>query len=151
LRAEEVIMRRLFLRKVFGTAAAILAWTGQTKGTRLMAQEPSSDVNAIEVFQMSELLARRARSGKAWLPFLNVPSLRCGVYVLEAGADDPQNPHDDDEVYYVENGRGKIRVNGEDYDVEPGGIIFVKAHAEHKFHSIEQDLKVLVFFSSAKA
>lgn len=48
-------------------------------------------------------------------------------------------------------GRGKITVGGQDYEARPAGIIVVMAAAAHKFHSIEQDLKLLVFFSSTKA
>jgi mannose-6-phosphate isomerase-like protein (cupin superfamily) len=130
--------------------AATATWA-VARGRPLAAQAAGGDVKAIEVFAVSELLDKQASSGKPWLPFLKVPSLYCGMYVLKAGADDPQNPHVDDEVYYVESGRGKIRVNGEEQDVVPGGIIFVKAGATHKFHSIEEDLKLLVFFSSTKA
>ncbi len=104
----------------------------------------------VEVFSISELLSKQGQSGKSWLPFLKVPSLYCGVYVLKAGADDPQSPHENDEVYYVEGGCGTIRVEGEDYPIEPGGVIFVKAGAAHHFHSIEDDLKLLVFFSTTK-
>ena len=102
----------------------------------------------VEVFSISELLSKQGQSGKSWLPFLKVPSLYCGVYVLKAAADDPQSPHENDEVYYVESGRGMIRVEGEDHPIEPGGVIFVKAGAAHHFHSIEDDLKLLVFFST---
>ncbi len=70
------------------------------------------------------------------------------MYVLKAGAQDSHTPHEDDELYYVQEGRGMIQVEGKDYRVEPGGIIFVKAHAAHEFHSIEEDLKLLVFFST---
>ena len=112
------------------------------------AQTTGDDVKPVEVFSISELLSKQGQSGKPWLPFLKVPSLYCGVYVLKAGAEDPQSPHDDDEVYYVESGRGMIRVEGEDHPIEPGGVIFVKAGAAHHFHSIEDDLKLLVFFST---
>jgi len=43
-----------------------------------------------------------------------VPSISAGLYVLEAGADDPQGPHRQDEIYYVIAGRAQIRVDGED-------------------------------------
>lgn len=140
-------MRRRFLQKVLGAAAGMWAARGRVSA----AQAAGGGVKAVEVFAISELLDQQAASGKPWLPFLKVPSLYCGMYVLKAGADDPQNPHQDDEVYYIESGRGKIRVNGEDHEAAPGGIIFVKAGAAHKFHSIEEDLKLLVFFSSTKA
>lgn len=138
-------------RRFFARATALLtAGWAATRGRPVAAQSAVS-TKAVEVFAISELLDKQASSGKPWLLFLKSPSLYCGMYVLKTGAEDGQKPHKDDEVYYVESGRGKIRVNGEDHDAVPGGIIFVKAGAQHKFHAIEEDLKLLVFFSSAKA
>jgi mannose-6-phosphate isomerase-like protein (cupin superfamily) len=70
--------------------------------------------------------------------------------VLAAGAEDQQTPHDDDEVYYVIRGRGTLQVANEDMPVAPGSIIYVKAHVDHRFHHITEDLELLVFFSTAK-
>ena len=139
-------MRRSFLKKIMASLAA-MAGAGGGVAT---AQTKGDDLKPAEVFSVSELLRKQAQSGKPWLPFLKVPSLYCGMYVLEAGADDPQSPHENDEVYYVESGRGMIRVEGEDHRAEPGGVIFVKAGAKHHFHSIEDDLKLLVFFSTTQ-
>ena len=135
-------------RRFFARAMALLTAGWAAARGRPVAAQSAESAKAIEVFAISELLDKQASSGKPWLPFLKVPSLYCGMYVLKAGDQDGQNPHKDDEVYYC---RGKIRVNGEDHDAVPGGIIFVKAGADHKFHSIEEDLKLLVFFSSTKA
>ncbi len=73
-----------------------------------------------------------------------------GVYTLAAGATDPQLPHAEDEVYYVASGRGQIQVAGEDRPVQAGSIIFVKAGEDHRFHSIAEDLTLLVFFAPAE-
>ncbi|MBI5567863.1 MAG: cupin domain-containing protein [Chloroflexi bacterium] len=73
-----------------------------------------------------------------------------GVYALPAGGIDPQSPHTEDEVYYVASGRAQIRVGDEDRSVGPGSIVFVAANVKHRFHSIEEDLSVLVFFAPAE-
>jgi mannose-6-phosphate isomerase-like protein (cupin superfamily) len=104
----------------------------------------------MQVFEMADLLKQQQDSGRAYLPFLTVPTLRCGVYVLAAGAEDPQKPHQEDEVYYIESGEAMFTADGRDQAVRPGSIIFVAADVEHRFHSIREDLKVLVFFSAAK-
>jgi mannose-6-phosphate isomerase-like protein (cupin superfamily) len=44
-------------------------------------------------------------------------------------------------------GRGSIRVAGEDTTVGPGSIVYVPARVEHRFHSIEEELRVLVFWA----
>jgi mannose-6-phosphate isomerase-like protein (cupin superfamily) len=99
-------------------------------------------------FNIDELRAQREKSGKAWLPFLNVPSMRMGVYALPAGGDDEQTPHDEDETYYILKGRAVLRVGSQDHAVQPGSVVYVAAHAEHKFLSITEALEALVFFAA---
>jgi mannose-6-phosphate isomerase-like protein (cupin superfamily) len=53
-------------------------------------------------------------------------------------------------VYYVVSGRALIQVGEEDRSVSTGSIVFVAAHVPHRFHSIEEDLTILVFFASAE-
>jgi quercetin dioxygenase-like cupin family protein len=104
----------------------------------------------MEAFELDELRAERARSGRLYHEFLRVPALSTGLYVLPAGGTDPQQPHGEDEVYYVVGGRGQIRVAGEDRSVGPGSLVFVAAGVEHRFHTIAEELTVLVFFAPAE-
>lgn len=99
------------------------------------------------VYQFEELESKRKETKKSHLPFLNVSSMHCGIYTLAAGAKDGQQPHSQDEIYYVEEGTAKINILGKDYELKEGSIVFVPAKAPHHFHSIEADLKTLVFFS----
>jgi mannose-6-phosphate isomerase-like protein (cupin superfamily) len=99
-------------------------------------------------FRLAEIDEQRRRAGDdPWLEFLKVSSLRTGLYVLPAGSVDPQSPHTEDEVYYVVRGRGRFTADGEDMAVEAGAVLFVAAHVEHRFHSIEEDLEIVVFFA----
>ncbi|HEY3280388.1 MAG TPA: cupin domain-containing protein [Gemmatimonadales bacterium] len=82
--------------------------------------------------------------------FLRVPALSAGWYVLPAGGGDPQRPHREDELYYVAAGRGAIRVGAEDRPVAPGTIVYVPAGQGHRFHSITEELRVLVVFAPAE-
>ena len=104
----------------------------------------------MEAFEVTTLLAEHTRSSKLYLEFLRVPSLSMGVYRLPAGGVDAQSPHTEDEVYYVVSGRAQIRVGDEDRSVGGGSIVFVAAHVQHRFHTIEEDLTVLVFFAPAE-
>jgi len=99
------------------------------------------------VFQMDELNEQRDKKGRAYLSFLDVDSMHCGVYHLKAGAEDGQQPHDEDEVYYVERGKAKFTFGDRETKVEPGTVLFVPAKMKHRFHDIEEDLTLLVFFS----
>ena len=104
----------------------------------------------MDAFELLPLLDAQAKSGQRYHEFLRQPSLSVGVYVLPAGGVDLQSPHTEDEVYYVASGRALIRVGDEDRSVGPGSIVFVAANVEHRFHSIEDDLIVLVFFAPAE-
>ncbi|HEY3567228.1 MAG TPA: cupin domain-containing protein [Thermoanaerobaculia bacterium] len=90
---------------------------------------------------------RREEGGDIWREFLSVPALRTGLYVLPAGSTDPQTPHQEDEVYHVIRGRGRFVADGNDMAVGPGTVLYVAAHVEHRFHSIAEDLEILVFFA----
>jgi mannose-6-phosphate isomerase-like protein (cupin superfamily) len=104
----------------------------------------------MEVFEMAQLLAERRRAGRPYHEFLRVPALSAGLYVLPAGGTDPQRPHTEDEIYYVVQGHGAVRVGGEDRAVQPGTVVFVPAGVEHHFHSISEELQLLVLFAPAE-
>ena len=105
----------------------------------------------MDAWSLDELDARRVAAGKLYEEFLRVPALSAGLYVLEAGATDPQSPHDQDEVYVVMAGRGVIRVAGEDSEVGPGSAVYVAAGVEHRFHSIAERLQLMVVFAPCQA
>ncbi|HYT87265.1 MAG TPA: cupin domain-containing protein [Gemmataceae bacterium] len=104
----------------------------------------------MQTFDLNIVLTERSRVGKPWLEFLRAASLSMGVYHLKAGADDPQRPHTEDEVYYIVAGQGKLRVGGQVQDVRPGTILFVERLTEHRFCEITEDLTALVFFAPAE-
>ncbi len=105
----------------------------------------------LTAFEIADLITAREASGEAWNEFLRVPALSMGVYALAADAEDPQTPHAQDEVYYVVSGHAVIRVEDVDRKVQAGSIVFVEANAEHRFHSITEDLSTLVFFAPAES
>ena len=104
----------------------------------------------MDAFDLSGIERQRREAGELYQEFLRVPSMSAGLYVLEAGAEDPQSPHQQDEIYYVVSGRATIAVAGEDRRVEPGSVVFVAARVEHRFHSIDERLELLVLFAPAE-
>ena len=100
-------------------------------------------------FALVKVIEERRAKGEAWLEFFRVPALSLGLYVLPAGGEDPQSPHGQDEIYYVVSGKATLRVNGEDTPAVPGAILYVAAEAEHRFHTIEEELMLLVVFAPA--
>lgn len=89
----------------------------------------------------------RDADGHGYVDFLDSERLSVGLAVWPAGSTDRQQPHREDEVYYVISGRGVIRVDDEDRPVNAGSLVFVAAGVEHRFHDIDEDLRVLVFWA----
>ena len=104
----------------------------------------------MDAFELSDLDRQRAEAGKLYLEFLRTPALSLGLYVLPAGGVDAQQPHKEEEVYYVVSGRAMVRVDDEDRSVQPGSIIFAPPGLQHRFHSITEDLRLVVFFAPAE-
>jgi quercetin dioxygenase-like cupin family protein len=104
----------------------------------------------MESFTLSELSRLRAQSGRLYHEFLRVPTMSVGVYEIAAGGVDPQQPHTEDELYYVVRGRASITVGAGEQAVEAGSLVFVAANVEHRFHDITEELTVLVFFAPAE-
>jgi quercetin dioxygenase-like cupin family protein len=105
------------------------------------------------VFSLAELeremASKIAGRSSAYLSFLATPTLRCGVYRIGKGAEDPQAPHSEDEVYHVLRGKARIEIAGETYAATAGSVFFVAADVPHRFVAIEEEIEVFVFFSNA--
>ncbi len=104
----------------------------------------------MDAHELADVVAQREAAGRPYLEFITVPDLSVGLYVLAAGQADLQQPHGEDEVYYVVSGRGRITVGEEVRDVRPGTIVFVAATVTHRFHDIVEDLALLVAFGPAE-
>jgi quercetin dioxygenase-like cupin family protein len=104
----------------------------------------------MEAFEIEQVISQLGQSGKAYLEFLRVPALSVGLYTLAAGGEDRQQPHTEDEVYYVVRGQGAFRAGEESRLVKPGSILYVKAGQVHRFHDITSDMFILVFFAPAE-
>ena len=141
-------MHKLSIVTLVGVIALVVTSGAlRSQQTAPQAKAKAAAERNYAVFQQGELLAMREESELAYLNFLKVDSLRCGIYSLKAGAFDGQSPHDDDEVYYIMKGKGVLRVESDDLPIKPGSIVYVRAGIEHQFHSIEQELTMLVFFA----
>jgi len=104
----------------------------------------------MDAHELADVAARREASGRPYLEFITVPDLSVGLYVLAPGQPDLQQPHTEDEVYYVVAGRGRITVGDEVRDVRPGSIVFVGTGVPHRFHDITEELTLFVAFGPAE-
>lgn len=108
----------------------------------------ATDTNSFQSAELADAVARArsARDGYA-AKVLHSDLLSVGLYLLPAGGADAQQPHNEEEVYYVVSGRAKLRVGEEDHPVQPGTLLFVPALAVHFFHDISEELVLVVFWA----
>jgi len=97
-------------------------------------------------FAIREVQQRLTAAGGGYEIVHRSPGMEIGVYVLAAPEPDAQQPHEDDEVYVVLEGRGTLEVEGQSFSVAEGDALFVEAGADHRFTGYES-LSVLVFFT----
>ena len=103
-----------------------------------------------ELFDIERLKQEGTDAAVSYTEFLSVPSMHCGLYRLSKGSNDMQTPHDEDELYYVVEGRAQLKVGDEVKDVGPGSVMYVRASEEHAFFEITEDMTLLVFFATGK-
>jgi len=101
----------------------------------------------MDAFDLPQVEEAPRQNGELYHEFIRAERLSVGLYVLEAGATDPQTPHTEDEIYYIVSGSAMIEVAGEHRPVSAGSVIYVDAHVDHRFHSITEDLSVIVVFA----
>jgi len=90
---------------------------------------------------------RKINSGNSYFnTFLNKDTLAAGVLILKPGEEDTQEPHDSDEVYYIIEGDGFLKIKNKDYVIKKGKAFFVPRNVEHFFFGNKIKLKVLYFF-----
>ena len=104
----------------------------------------------MDAWELADLEVAREASGRLYHEFMSVPDLSGGLYVLEAGATDPQSPHAEDELYVVMSGRATVFVDGGTRPVIAGSVVFVGAGVEHRFLDIEERLVLLLVFGPAE-
>lgn len=63
---------------------------------------------------------------------------------------DYQTPHEQDEIYVVFKGQGKLVTQIETFDFVSGDILFVQSGDEHRFEDFTDDLILWVIFYGPK-
>lgn len=70
-------------------------------------------------------------------------------YYAPRGAD-PQTPHEQDELYFVERGTGEFVIAGERHAVQAGDCLFAAAGVAHRFENFSADFGAWVVFWGPK-
>jgi mannose-6-phosphate isomerase-like protein (cupin superfamily) len=104
----------------------------------------------VHAFEVAAVKERLREAGGGYEIVHDSAGLEIGVYVLVAPEADKQQPHEDDELYVVLEGRGALEVEHEQVPVREGTAVFVEAGADHRFTAYEH-LAVLVIFERRPA
>lgn len=68
------------------------------------------------------------------------------VEVYAPQGTDLQQPHAQDELYFIHTGTGQLLINGQRFDAQVGDAFFVAAGVEHRFENFSQDFVSWVVF-----
>lgn len=93
---------------------------------------------------LSEALDAVPHEGTPFARLIRHGTLLVGLYTPHGS--DPQEPHPQDEVYFVHSGRGSFIRGDEREAFGPGDALFVPAHVPHRFEDFSDDLLVWVAF-----
>ncbi|MGC1927691.1 MAG: hypothetical protein WA667_01845 [Candidatus Nitrosopolaris sp.] len=83
-----------------------------------------------KVYELSNLLSALEEQGGYFTDFISTSGIQAGIIRLHAGEKDTQESHSVDEVYYVIEGNGFIKLDGKD------------AKAGYRFHGNKEDLVI---------
>ena len=100
-------------------------------------------------FNLKDNLDKIKKDNSYFHTFINKDSLAAGILFLKPGEEDTQEPHENDEVYFVISGNGYLKIKNKNYKVSKEKLFFVAKGVPHYFHSNTKDLNVLYFFGSS--
>jgi mannose-6-phosphate isomerase-like protein (cupin superfamily) len=68
------------------------------------------------------------------------------VEIFAPKGEDLQQPHKQDELYFIQRGTGRIDINGQKFDAAAGDAFFVAAVVAHRFENFSDDFVTWVVF-----
>jgi len=100
------------------------------------------------LYELPQLISELEKEGGYFLDFLKIRDLEAGIIVLHPGENDTQEPHSEDELYYVIKGKASMELGEKEIRVKGGSIVFVPAGLSHRFYGNSEDLVVLYMFAA---
>lgn len=73
-----------------------------------------------------------------------------GYVTIYPGGSVPLHSHQQEEVYYIVSGEGKIAVDEESQNVQTGDCIYIKPHSNHMLNNTSADNMVMMFCYAPK-
>ena len=101
-----------------------------------------------QIFQLPQLIEQVKKGSVSINEFLRTHSLSCAIYHAPAGSDEMSKAHEEDELYLVLEGRGRLRVGDTEHEVSAGTLMYVHAACDHSYFDIEESITAIVFFGA---
>lgn len=101
-----------------------------------------------QLFKLSELMARTGRGKVSIQEFLRTPSLSCAMYHVPAGSDEMAKAHEEDELYLILEGEGRLRIEDTVHEVSKGTLMYVHAACDHAYFDVDESITAIVFFGA---
>jgi mannose-6-phosphate isomerase-like protein (cupin superfamily) len=100
-------------------------------------------------FDTNKFVKKIAKSSTYFHTFLNRENIAAGILRLDPGEKDTQDPHENDEIYYIVKGNGFLTIDNKDYPISEGMSYYVTKKIPHRFHGNTKELIVLYFFGGS--
>jgi mannose-6-phosphate isomerase-like protein (cupin superfamily) len=97
-------------------------------------------------YNTTDYIRKISNSSSYFNTFLNKENLAAGLLILKPSEEDTQLPHESDEMYYILDGDGFLKIKNKNYSVKKGKAFFVPKNTEHYFFGNKKKLTVLYFF-----
>jgi mannose-6-phosphate isomerase-like protein (cupin superfamily) len=76
-------------------------------------------------FNLKDNLEKIQKSNSYFHTFINKDNLAAGVLILKSGEEDTQEPHENEQVYFVLSGNGYLKIKNKNYKVSKEKLFFV--------------------------
>jgi mannose-6-phosphate isomerase-like protein (cupin superfamily) len=96
------------------------------------------------VYALAEALAASPAPGNLAAEIAKLPGMDVEFY--QPKGEDRQTPHERDETYVIARGSGVLELAGERRLFQTGDLIYVPAHAVHRFVEFSDDFAAWVLF-----
>ncbi len=99
-------------------------------------------------FKLKDTILKLGESDSAFAEIFKHGTMSIEIY--KPVKIDHQQPHSQDEIYVILEGKGRFFNDGEWSNFNKGDLIFVKAGAEHFFQDFSDDFMTWVIFYGPK-
>lgn len=104
--------------------------------------------SAWNIFRLQELMGDIQEDTLSLKEFLRTPSLSCSIYHVPAGSNEMSKAHEEDELYLILAGKGRLRIGEDVQEVSAGTLMYVHAACDHTYFDIRESITALVFFGA---